>query len=44
MKVSILEPYLVGTVAIWIAMVLAVVSGMQYFANFWDKIGLRGDS
>ncbi len=44
MRVSFLDPYLVGTVAIWIAMVLAVLSGAQYFINFWDKIGLRGDN
>ena len=39
-KSSWLDSYLIGTVAIWIAMVLAVVSGAQYFLNFWDKIGL----
>jgi CDP-diacylglycerol--glycerol-3-phosphate 3-phosphatidyltransferase len=43
-KSAWLDSYLIGTVAIWIAMILAVVSGAQYFLNFWDKIGLRGGS
>ena len=37
-----IDPYLIGTVALWISMLLAVISGLQYFYNFWDKIGLRG--
>ncbi|MBI5190053.1 MAG: CDP-diacylglycerol--glycerol-3-phosphate 3-phosphatidyltransferase [Nitrospirae bacterium] len=36
-----LEAWLIGTVAIWIAMLLALISGIQYFVQFWDKIGLR---
>ena len=36
-----LDAYLTGTIALWIALILAVVSGAQYFANFWDKIGLN---
>jgi len=35
-----LNAYLIGTVSIWIAMFLAVASGLQYFLKFWDKIGL----
>jgi CDP-diacylglycerol--glycerol-3-phosphate 3-phosphatidyltransferase len=37
-----LDPYMIGTVSLWLAMALAVISGIQYFVNFWDKIGLRG--
>ena len=38
---SYLNAYLIGTVALWMALALSVGSGIQYFANFWDKIGLR---
>ncbi|HLB25103.1 MAG TPA: CDP-alcohol phosphatidyltransferase family protein, partial [Nitrospirota bacterium] len=41
LKLSFLDIYLIGTVSVWIAMALAVVSGLQYFVSFWDKIGLR---
>ena len=44
LKFSFLDIYLVGTVCLWVAMVLAIISGGQYFINFWDKIGLRGGS
>lgn len=44
-KVTMLEnAYLVGTVALWLAMILAVVSGIQYFVSFWDKLGLSEDA
>ena len=43
-KSAYLDSYLIGTVALWVAMLLAVVSGAQYFYNFWDKIGLRSSS
>ncbi len=36
-----LDVYLIGIVSLWIAMLFAVISGVQYFVNFWDKIGLR---
>jgi len=36
-----LDAYLIGTVALWLAMFLSVMSGIQYFVSFWDKIGLR---
>jgi phosphatidylglycerophosphate synthase len=29
----------VGMLALWIAMVLAVYSGMQYIVNYWRKAG-----
>jgi CDP-diacylglycerol--glycerol-3-phosphate 3-phosphatidyltransferase len=29
----------VGMFALWIAMVLAVYSGMQYVVNYWRKTG-----
>lgn len=32
-----LDLYDVGIVAIWIAIVLGVISGVQYMANFWRK-------
>jgi len=35
-----LDAYLIGTVALWMSLFLAVASGIQYFVNFWDKIGL----
>ena len=35
-----LDVYLIGIVSLWIAMAFAVISGVQYFVNFWDKIGL----
>jgi CDP-diacylglycerol---glycerol-3-phosphate 3-phosphatidyltransferase len=37
---TVVNAYLVGTVALWIAMILAVLSGIQYFISFWDKLGL----
>ena len=36
-----LDVYLIGIVSLWIAMLFAIISGLQYFINFWDKIGLR---
>lgn len=43
-KVTMLEnAYLVGTIALWLAMILAVLSGIQYFVSFWDKLGLSED-
>ncbi len=35
------DPYIVGTVSLWVAMVLAVVSGVQYFVRFWGRLGLK---
>lgn len=29
---------LMGTVALWVVMVLSVISGLQYFIRFWGKI------
>lgn len=39
-KFRYVDAYLVGTVALWVSMVLAVISGIQYFVSFWDKLGL----
>lgn len=44
LKLSFIDIYMVGTVCLWVAMVLAIISGAQYFINFWDKIGLRSNS
>jgi CDP-diacylglycerol--glycerol-3-phosphate 3-phosphatidyltransferase len=44
LKLSFLDIYLIGYVSLWVAMILAIISGAQYFINFWDKIGLRGGS
>jgi CDP-diacylglycerol--glycerol-3-phosphate 3-phosphatidyltransferase len=44
-KITMLEnAYLVGTVSIWIAMIMAVLSGIQYFVSFWDKLGFGEES
>lgn len=32
-------PVMLGTVALWTAMVLAVYSGCQYLINYWKKLG-----
>jgi len=37
---TVVNAYLIGTVSLWLAMVLAVLSGVQYFVSFWDKLGL----
>lgn len=37
---TVVNAYLIGTVSLWIAMILAVLSGIQYFVSFWDKVGL----
>ncbi len=42
-KSAYLDMFWIGTVALWISMILAVISGVQYFAEYWDKIGLSGD-
>ena len=31
-----------GTVFLWIAMILAVFSGLQYFRKFWNRVNLGG--
>ncbi|MBI3609724.1 MAG: CDP-diacylglycerol--glycerol-3-phosphate 3-phosphatidyltransferase [Nitrospirae bacterium] len=31
-----------GTFLLWISMILSVLSGIQYFMKFWDRIGLKG--
>jgi len=28
----------IGTITLWVAMVLAVLSGLQYFVKYWDKL------
>ena len=42
-KSDYLDFYAAGTVSLWVAMALAVISGVQYFLNFWDKIGLDAE-
>jgi CDP-diacylglycerol---glycerol-3-phosphate 3-phosphatidyltransferase len=42
MKFEYLDTYLIGTVTLWVSMILAVVSGFMYFKNSWRKIGLMG--
>jgi CDP-diacylglycerol--glycerol-3-phosphate 3-phosphatidyltransferase len=32
-------PVLLGTAALWLAMVLSLFSGVQYFVNYWKSMG-----
>jgi CDP-diacylglycerol---glycerol-3-phosphate 3-phosphatidyltransferase len=42
-KFMYLDLFWVGIVSLWISMLLAVISGVQYFVEYWDKIGLSGE-
>ncbi|MGC2424360.1 MAG: CDP-diacylglycerol--glycerol-3-phosphate 3-phosphatidyltransferase [Nitrospirota bacterium] len=42
-KFMYLDLFWIGIVALWISMLLAVISGVQYFVEYWDKIGLSGE-
>jgi CDP-diacylglycerol--glycerol-3-phosphate 3-phosphatidyltransferase len=33
-----IDLFLIGTVALWIAMILAILSGIRYFITFWKQI------
>ncbi len=42
-KFAYLDMFWIGIVSLWISMLLAVISGVQYFVEYWDKIGLSGE-
>lgn len=37
-----LDFYLLGTVAVWVALFLALWGGTQYFVSYWRQLGLDG--
>lgn len=41
-RVGFLDFFLLGTVALWVSMVLAVWGGAQYFSHYWRQLGLDG--
>jgi CDP-diacylglycerol--glycerol-3-phosphate 3-phosphatidyltransferase len=40
-KFSFINFQFLGTIAVWIAMILSIVSGIDYFIKFWNRINVE---
>jgi len=39
-RIGPLDFFLLGTIALWASMILAIWGGAQYFSNYWRQLGL----
>lgn len=40
-KILFLDFLLLGTIAIWIAMIMSLISGIDYFVKFWNQFNVK---
>jgi len=40
-KILFVNFLLLGTITIWVAMVMSLVSGIEYFIKFWNQFNIK---